>query len=167
MSPQLARTDFYLAVLNEPAEVHAQREAAAGPLAADLHQALVQLAERVQAQTPCTPGEIDRLNRLFSAANALQLQLVPAGESDDPGGGGPLGRASLRAIMRGEGGARVYLEAIISLLEALERGPLELSRCEECAAWYIPYNRAAVTRFCSPRCRNRSNYRARRLAATH
>lgn len=166
MSPQLARADFFLQVLNEPAETHDQRLELHGPLAADLREALFRLAERVRTQTSCTPEEISQLNHLFDACNALQLRLVPQGEDGDPlpAGAGPLARAGLRAYIRGEGGARVYLEAIISLLEALERGPLELNRCEECGAWYVPYSRAAVTRFCSTRCRNRFNYRARRQA---
>lgn len=168
MCPQLARQDFFLAVLNEPAEMHAHRTATGGPLAAELHQALLQLAERVRTKTSCPLGEIDQLNRLFDAANALQLRLVPVGDEIDPvSAPGPLGKAALRAVIRGSQGHRVYLEAVISLLEALERGPMELSRCEECSAWYTPYNRAAVTRFCSARCRNRSNYRTRRQAANH
>lgn len=166
MSPQLARPDFFLRVLNEPMETHARRVETCDPLAAKLHAAFVQLAERVRTKTACTPGEIQQLNHLFDACSALQLRLVPQGEEEDPAPatGGPLARAALRAHIRGDGTARVYLEAIISLLEALERSPLELNRCEECGAWYIPYNRAAVTRFCSTRCRNRHNYRVRRQA---
>lgn len=164
MSPQLARSDFYLAVLNEPADLHAHRMAAGGPLAADLYLALLHLAERVRSRTACTPADIERLNRLFDVANGLQLQVVQSGDEFDPAGPGPLGRATLRAVIRGDQCHRVYLEAIISLLEAAERGSLELNRCEECHNWYIPYSRAAITRFCSSRCRSRHNYRMRREA---
>jgi hypothetical protein len=160
VSPQLARSDFFLAVLNEPAESHSRRFQES-PLARELYEALLQLAERVRTQSPCSPEEIDHLNHLFDKANAIQLQIVPTGSELDPVSAGPLGRASLRAFIRGHQGDRVYLEAIIGLLEALERGSLALSRCEECSAWYIPYSRAAITRFCSSRCRNRSHYRRR------
>lgn len=44
------------------------------------------------------------------------------------------------------------MESLISLLEAMERGPLDLQRCIQCNNWFIPYQRAQVTKFCSSTC---------------
>jgi hypothetical protein len=168
MCPLLARPEYFLRVLNEPAEVHAQRVEAAGPLAADMWAMLQRLAEHVRDGSALSELEVAQLNRLFEAYSAVQLRLVLEDGDDGPATGGPLSRASLRAVLGNreeDRGKRVYMEALVSLLEAAESGSLALERCQECGAWFIPYSRAAVTRFCSARCRNRHNYKARRAAA--
>ena len=171
MSPRLARRDYFLRVLNEPAAIHRERLATAGPLVGETYRLLCLLAGRVKDGTLCTGEEIAALNRVFEAENAVRLALVVEEDESDPLTGGirqgPLRRAALQARLRGQAGddgQRVYLEAIVSLLEALEAGDLELAVCAECGAWFIPYSRAPVARFCSARCRNHFNYKLRRGA---
>ena len=167
MSPLLARPGYVLRVLNEPPEVHAQRMQVAGPLVGEMVAMLERIAGHVRARTAMSEHEVAQLNRLLEAAGAVKLRVEVEDGDDGPATGGPLARASLRAVLGGEEerGRRVYLEALVSLLEAAESGTLELERCQECTAWFIPYSRAAVTRFCTARCRNRHNYKARRAAA--
>jgi hypothetical protein len=168
MCPRLARKGYYLGVLNEPAAAHLQRIAGADALTGEMYRLLVRLAERVRDNTVCTPAEMQVLNLILDRCSLVKLHMVP-GEDDmiqRPAGDGPLRRATLQATIGGgpeaSQGRRVYCEALVSLLEALEDGPVELCTCEECGAWYEPYSRAAVTRFCTPRCRNRYNYKARK-----
>lgn len=171
MSPKLAREHYFLRVLNEPASAHTERLAAAQPLAAEMHGLLGMLAQSVLSKTPCTSEQIAALNRVFEQDNTISLSVVVEDDDSDPRAGGAHGqmaRTSLRARIRGQNGAegqRVYLEAIISLLEALEEGDLDLAVCAECGAWFVPYSRAPVVKFCSGRCRNRFNYKARQSQA--
>ncbi len=169
MSPRLARSSYFLAVLNEPAFVHTERVQANGVIAAEMYQLLLMLAERVREKTVCTPEEIRRINDVFQQYSAIRLRVVPQEGAPDvlwsEAQRGPLARAAVHALIESQEsdrGRRVYFEALVSLLEALEDGPLELGTCRECGSWFIPYNRAPVTKFCSSRCRNRYNYKIRR-----
>lgn len=169
MSPRLARRGYFLGVLNEPDSIHSERIAADGPLAGEMYRLLVMLAQRLRDKTPCSQEELDRLNCAFDQYSAVRLKVVPQADDDEPiftaGRRGPLERATLQAVLGAAGagrGRRVYFEAIVSLLETLEEGTADLGTCVECAAWFLPYSRAPVTKFCSARCRNRHNYKVRR-----
>lgn len=167
MCPRLARPKFFLGVLNEPAFVHKQRIEAADALTGEMYRLLVRLAENVRDGSACTPAEIQVLNLIFERCSMVKLKITP--QEDDPlyktGSANLLRRHRMRAVIGEQDGAqgrRIYFEALVSLLEAIEEGPLELSTCAECGAWFEPYSRAAVTKFCSTRCRNRHNYKLRK-----
>jgi hypothetical protein len=174
LSPRLARKEYFLSVLNEPESVHAQWIATHGPLAREMYDLLTNLAEHVRDNTTCSSQELARLNDVFDSYSPVRLHVDTPDQSDEPlwtqASRSPLGGATVRAVLGSHPsqppGNRVYFEALVSLLEALEEGPLELGRCAECQTWFVPYSRAPVTKFCSARCRNRANYRARRGTAS-
>lgn len=168
MCPRLGRKGYFLEVLNEPAFIHSQRIAAGDALTAEMYRLLTRLVENVRDGTACTPAELQVLNLIFDRCSMVKLKLVP-GEEDSlyrTGSANLLRRHRVRAVIGEQEGAhperRIYFEALVSLLEALEDGPLELCTCAECGAWFEPYSRAPVNKFCSTRCRNRHNYKLRK-----
>ncbi|WP_400161992.1 hypothetical protein ACAF76_016685 [Brevibacillus sp. TJ4] len=166
MSPRLARQDYFLRVLNEPDATHAYWIEQGGALAENMHRLLLRMAASIRDKMPVSEQDIHDLNQIFHEYRAVRLTLSVAGEE---GGSFPLSfrfdsqRLALNASLEDENqGKRVYMEALISLFERLEAAPFELRMCIECAGWYIPYNRAQVSKFCSAKCRNQFNYRARK-----
>lgn len=167
MCPRLARERFFLEVLNEPPFVHKQRLESGDALTGEMFRALMRLAEHVKDGTASTPAEIQVMNLIFDRCSMVKLKIVPI--EDDPayksGSANVLRKHRVRALIGDQDGApgrRIYFEALVSLLEALEEGPLELFTCAECGAWFEPYSRAPVAKFCSTRCRNRHNYKLRK-----
>jgi hypothetical protein len=167
MCPRLARERFFLGVLNEPTFVHKQRVESADALTGEMHRLLTRLAEHVRDGTSCTPAEIQVLNLIFDRCSMVKLKIVAT--DDDPlytaGSANLLRKHRVRAVIgeqEGAQGRRIYFEALVSLLEALEDGALELCTCVECGNWFEPYSRAPVNKFCSTRCRNRHNYKLRK-----
>ncbi|HYF92992.1 MAG TPA: hypothetical protein VD969_12195 [Symbiobacteriaceae bacterium] len=169
MCPRLARKGFFLEVLNEPAFFHKQRIESGDALTGEMYRLLTRLAENVREGTACTPAELQVLNLILDRCSMVKLKIVPG--EDDPlykaGSANLLRRHKVRAVIGeqhqdGAEGRRIYFEALVSLLEALEDGPLELCKCIECGAWFEPYSRAPVNKFCSTRCRNRHNYKLRK-----
>ena len=167
MCPRLARKGFFLEVLNEPGFVHKQRIDAGDSLAAEMFRLLTRLAEHVRDGTACTPAELQVLNLVFDRCSMVKLKIVPG--EDDPlyreGSANLLRKHKVRAVIGEQEsavGRRIYFEGLVSLLERLEDGPLELYTCAECGAWFEPYSRAPVNKFCSTRCRNRHNYKLRK-----
>ena len=159
MSPRLARRDFFLQVLNAPAARHLRWGESGGQPATDMYAQLLRLAEAVRDGLPATPVQVAQLNQIFEQYSAVRIRVnleeVP-------------GHTRLEAVLgnpQEEDGRRIYFEALVSLLEALEEGDLHLANCETCQGWFIPYNRAAVARFCSARCRSRHHYQERRKEA--
>lgn len=159
MSPRLARRDFFLQVLNAPAARHLRWGETGGQPATGMYDQLLHLAESVRDGRPATPAQVAELNRTFELYSAVRIRVnleeVP-------------GHTRLEAVLgnpQEEDGRRIYFEALVSLLEALEEGDLSLANCEACKGWFIPYSRAAVTRFCSARCRSRHHYQERRKEA--
>jgi len=171
MSPSLSREHYFLTMLNQLSG----HVVDAGSLEFELREVLVELATSVSEQTEWSGELLTRINDLFVRYPAVRLQislrpsLVADGVSMDNGTAEPppVGSGSRlllhTAFVDGpERLRRMYMEALISLLEAVEQKPLDLKNCTECAHWYIPYPRAKITRFCSAKCRNHYHYRMRK-----
>jgi hypothetical protein len=166
MSPKLARSNYFLRVLNESEATHNHWFQNSEPIAKRMYQLLIRLAEQIRDKVPITEQEIQDVNQIFHEYRAVRLQLsVEDKEKGDQYQ--PVHDYSQKIMFQAEiedpdQGKRVYLEALISLFERLEDDSLKLRMCMECGSWYIPYNRAHVTKFCSSKCRNRFNYSARK-----
>ncbi len=168
----LARSLYFLRVLNE--EDPAQTRWDDGQDVETLRQLLLQLAAHLRDNTRVP----DPLHRRVSDALTEYGQVVFHVDFPEPGAGpfrfrpaggagGFMKHAELRGFITARSAhprATVYLEAIVSLLEACEAGPLYLRTCWNCGAWYVPYSRAKTHKFCSPRCRTRFHYRVQKGA---
>ncbi len=155
MCPKLSRPHYFLTVLNLGGDAERDREG----LERQLYEVLLELAEAVRVGNEIGEETAGRVNGVFREYRAVQLRLDVI-----PGTAGA--RAGLRLGAEFADGQddckRMYMEAIVSLLEALEKGDLELRHCEQCGQWFIPYSRAGVAKFCGTRCRNRYHYEQRR-----
>lgn len=163
MSPILARPQYFVHVLNQP---HERRQFVEGSLERELYDLLHGLAEAVRSRCDISAGMVERINEVFQHYQALRLKLTVLDPSDSlfrQGSGGKKydGQQLLlhtEFVDDADNVRRMYMEALLSLLEAMEQERAELQQCNHCRNWYIPYQRAQVTKFCSAKCRNRSNY---------
>lgn len=165
MSPTLSRENYFLTVINQIKEHTVE----AGSLEEELQQLLLDLARLVQANQSFSEAVLERINSSFERYPAVHLKIksIPQEEPaipepDSTKKSAPGVRPSLLLYTQFVDGPdqlrRMYMEALISLLEALERKPIDLQTCTQCGSWFIPYERASVTRFCSTKCRNRYHY---------
>lgn len=163
MCPVLARPGFFLEALNSLRS----HKAAAGSMEHELQALLLQLARSVQHRQPIDRHLLARVNDAFGKYQSVRLIL----KAPDPVVHGENGARSnesqllqLQAEFADPPGdlRRIYMEGIVSLLEAMETGRLRLQNCELCGNWLIPYERAQVSKFCSTRCRNRHHYLVRK-----
>ena len=150
MCPTLSRPDYFLNVINTLHEF----EAAPGSLEERQQSLLLDLARSVEGGTGLTDALLQRVNELFEQYSAIRLQarFVPGHEGK---------RGVLLQAVFADGRdepKRIYMEAMISMLETMERRLLELQTCIQCDNWFIPYERAGVAKFCSTKCRNRYHY---------
>ncbi|MBW7476442.1 hypothetical protein K0T92_17045 [Paenibacillus oenotherae] len=163
MSPILARPQYFLHVLNRS---HGQPPYPQGSLEHELHDLLFRLAESVRVKQQIDESTVERINAAFEQYQALRLKLTLRNPSDSlfkQGNGGRQydGQQLLlhTEFVDGQDNVRrMYMEAMLSLLEAMEQGGIELQNCVHCRDWFIPYQRAQVAKFCSAKCRNRANY---------
>jgi hypothetical protein len=170
MSPSLSREHYFLTVLNQLAG----HDVVAGSLEHELREVLLELAATVSEQREWSGELLTRINDLFVRYPAVRLQisLRPALVADAVSMDSTTTESSAAfdsrlllhtAFVDGPDRLRrMYMEALISLLEAVEQKPLDLKNCTECNHWYMPYARAKVTRFCSAKCRNHYHYRMRK-----
>lgn len=135
-------------------------------LEGQMYGVLLELAHIVSRGEVIELELAERINVLFQRYRAINLRLElvqpaikPKTEETQREAGIVLSAVFADAE---EQRKRMYMEAIISLLEAIEAGDLELQRCELCGHWFIPYSRAGVTKFCGTKCRNRYHYLQRR-----
>lgn len=163
MSPSLSRENFFLTIINQFDE-HGVKP---GSLEYTLQQLILDIAETVRSKSSLHSDLICRINRVFQEYQAVQLKVGLASQVDLA----PMSSSYRHStdeeqqivlytefIDEPHQWKRLYMEALISLLEAIEKNRLELQRCIQCEAWFIPYQRAQVTKFCSSKCRNRYNY---------
>jgi len=153
MSPTLSRENYFLTVINS---LH-EHQVKPGSLEHEQQNLILDLAQSVRLKQEITAGMLQRLNRLFERYQAVRLNVSLVSRTD-------LCSDEQRVLLRAEfiDGPdqlkRMYMEAIISLLEAMEGRRLDLQTCAHCERWFIPYQRAQVTRFCNAKCRNRHHY---------
>lgn len=166
MCPILSRENYFLTVINEISQHYVQK----GSIEYELQALLLLVAESVRDKKGLNDAMIEKINELFQQYQAVRLKvsIVPKlanlfGSDDSKG------RSSEQILLHTEFVdspdllKRKYMEAIISLLEALERNAqLDLQSCIHCGHWFIPYQRAKVARFCSSNCRNRYHYEQRK-----
>ncbi|MCM3337685.1 hypothetical protein M3650_03270 [Paenibacillus sp. MER TA 81-3] len=165
MSPVLSRPNFFLSVLNQMKEHDNQMET--GSLEQELQSLLLLLAKSVQAKQALTADSVQRINTAFQHYHAIRLKLsiatpanmpVPASSNLSNKDSAPPFLLHTEFVDPPNQLKRIYMEAILSLLEAMEKEQLELQHCIQCHSWFIPYQRAKVNKFCSAKCRNRYNY---------
>ncbi|UHA73619.1 hypothetical protein [Paenibacillus sp. 481] len=164
MSPVLSRPDYYLVVLNQMNQE--ELTCAQGSLEWELRELLCLLAHSVQTKQTLHADMVQRINHAFQTYHAVQLKLrvnVPEHvhqETTSNKAGTPRQRLCLHTefVDPPDKLRRVYMEAMISLLEAMEQEPFELQTCAQCQHWFIPYQRAQVAKFCQEKCRNRYHY---------
>lgn len=144
MSPQLARENFFVFVLNQ-----IKNETVKSKEEAQLQQLLLEIGEELLQAGTINELLIEKTNQTLQKRHYFDLHAqFHAGELIVTSQFSP----SLSKFDRN------YIEAIVSVLEALEQGPIEIKRCEQCSEWFLPYKRAKVSKFCSKKCRNRANY---------
>lgn len=150
LSPSLSRENYFLTVINQ-FEQHLDMN---GSLEHKLQELILDIVHAVQNKQGLNTMMIQRINHMFSEYQAVRLKVGLVSEVED--------RQQIllhtEFIDEPHQLRRMYMEALISLLEAMEKHQLELQRCIECNNWFIPYQRAQVTKFCSSKCRNRYNY---------
>ncbi|WP_195575132.1 hypothetical protein [Paenibacillus sp. 1001270B_150601_E10] len=164
MSPSLSRENFFLTMINQ----FEHHDVKSGSLEQKLQQLILDIAYAVQQKLGLSTDIIQRVNQVFHEYQAVQLRIGIAhkGSLTQPD---ELFDASTREdqqqimlytefIDEPDQLRRLYMEALISLLEAMEKNRLELQQCIQCKDWFIPYQRAQITRFCSSKCRNRYHY---------
>lgn len=165
MSPTLSRENYFLTVINQLNTHHVKK----GSLEQELQGLLLELADSVRLKRGLNAAMLERMNGLFERYQAVRLKVSlvaasrwAAGDDGRRDEGGQEWQQPLVLHTEFADGPnelkRMYMEAVISLLEAMEKKPLELATCIQCGGWYIPYQRAQVTKFCGTRCRNRFNY---------
>lgn len=164
MSPSLSRENFFLTVINQ----FQHHQVKFGSLEQKLQELILDIAQAVQNKLGLNTEIIERINYMFKQYQAIRLKV---------GLGSKTNFSSFNASDNGRAQAeqqqillytefidepdqlrRIYMESLISLLEAMEKNCLNLQRCIQCTNWFIPYQRAQITKFCSSKCRNRYNY---------
>jgi len=133
-----------------------------------LQELIVDIAQAVQNKRDLDDMMIHRINSVFEAYQSIQLRVGLVSDKDMSSvDDADLERTQAvpqqillytEFIDETQQLRRIYIEALISLLEAMEKNSLDLQRCVQCNDWFIPYQRAQVTKFCSTKCRNRYNY---------
>ncbi|WP_148302580.1 hypothetical protein [Caldalkalibacillus mannanilyticus] len=131
----------------------------------ELQDLILDIAHSIRDKMPIRAEIIHRANLLFKEYNPLHLKVGMISEDNDVGSvdkqrEGFENQLLLHTEFIDEPHylKRVYMEGLISIFEALEKGDLELQQCILCDNWFIPYKRAQVAKFCSSKCRNRYNY---------
>lgn len=169
MCPTLSRGNYFLEVINALDRHYVET----GSLEEQLQQLLLELAGTVRDRRKLDGALIQRINSSFEAYQAVRLEvrlvsspegsLLDASDSQQEDASDEQ-RIFLHTVYIDgpDELRRMYMESIISLLEAMEKGRVELQNCIQCKGWFIPYQRAQVTRFCSPKCRNRYHYMTRK-----
>lgn len=161
MSPVLSREGYFLTILNGiPTHV-----LNIGSLEHRMQQMLLELAGVVRTEQVITPELLERLNALFGEYQTVRLRVcISVGSGTEPYPEAGEKRREQRISLQGEfidppgDWKRMYMEALISLLEAMEKGPVLLNTCLQCGSWYLAYPRAGSAKFCSASCRNRHHY---------
>lgn len=162
MCPTLSRENYFLTVINE-AKRH---EMQSGGLEQEMREVLLTLAESVRSNQVISRNLLHRVNQIFEAYQAIRLKVSLVSKMEDLFVEEHKTERAQRQIVlhtefvdKPDQLKRRYMEAIISLLEAIERNPsLNLLTCIHCGDWYIPYPRAKAAKFCSSNCRNRHHY---------
>ncbi len=164
MSPTLSRENYFLDVINQLDQHHVGR----GSLEQELQELLLDLVESVRVKKEISALILQRINGLFERYPAVRLKVRTVSGMGKSPVDEPMmeqekeQRQQILLHTEFVDGAdelkRMYMESIISLLEALEKKPLHLQKCIQCDRWFIPYQRAQVAKFCSSKCRNRFNY---------
>lgn len=166
MCPTLSRENYFLTVINEISQHHVQK----GSIEYELQALLLLVAESVRDKKGLNEATIAKINELFEQYQAVRLKvsIVPKlanlfGSDDSQESSSEQILLHTEFVDSPDLLKRKYMEAIISLLEALERNAqLDLQTCIHCGHWFIPYQRAKVARFCSSNCRNRYHYAQRK-----
>lgn len=159
MSPVLSRPNYFLTVLNQIPYLSHSIEA--GSLEYELQDVLLCIAQVVQAKQNITEELGHRINQSFQNYQAVRLRLSISSTSMKLE---PSVRIESEFVDPPDRLRRMYMEAILSLLEAMERETLELQTCMQCGHWFIPYQRAQVTKFCTSKCRNRHHYELKKIS---
>ncbi|NGP43831.1 hypothetical protein G4V62_02270 [Bacillaceae bacterium SIJ1] len=157
MSPTLSRKKYFLTVMNE---LHCHK-VEHGSIEQELQFLLLALAGAVRDKQPLEDDLVRRINIVFAQYQAIRLKVSMPNENVSKDSRPTLLHAEF--VDGAESLKRMYMEAIISLLEAMEGSSLQLQMCTQCQHWFIPYQRAQVTKFCSAKCRNRYHYLQRKL----
>lgn len=169
MSPTLSRENYFLTVINKLNEHHVER----GSLEQELQELLLDLAESVQAKIEISVVMVQRINSLFERYQAVRLKVSIVPRIENLSVDMPINERKKEEQQQilfhtefvddPDELKRMYMESIISLLEAMEKKQLDLQKCIQCDSWFIPYQRAQVTKFCNFKCRNRFNYLLRNM----
>ncbi|UNK16031.1 hypothetical protein MNQ98_15930 [Paenibacillus sp. N3/727] len=164
MSPSLSRENFFITVINQ----FEHHQVKFGSLEQKLQELILDIAQAVQNKLGLNTGIIQRINCVFKEYQAIQLKVGIVSKMDssplDESENGRTQEEQQQILLCTEfidephQLRRIYMESLISLLEAMEKNRLELQRCTQCNNWFIPYQRAQITKFCSSKCRNRYNY---------
>ncbi len=165
MSPSLSRENYFLMIINQ----FDQHKVAAGSLEYEMQQLINEIAENVRAKSSLDKRLLHRINDLFTKYQAIRLKVSVIDSFDNQQDQESDKQKLTQKILlhteytkESNHLKQSYMEALISLLEAIEKGYLELQRCMQCNNWYIPYQRAQITKFCGTNCRNRFNYLERK-----
>lgn len=166
MCPILSRENYFLTVINEAN----QHEVKRGSLEQEMREVLLELAESVRSNEAISDNLLHRVNHIFDQYQAVRLKVSLVSKIEDLFfDEDKVERTSQQILLHTEFVdepdqlKRKYMEAIISLLEAIEKNTLNLQTCIHCGDWYIPYQRAKVAKFCSSNCRNRHHYIHRKI----
>jgi hypothetical protein len=144
MSPQLAKENFFVLILNQIKNEEAQTKEET-----QLQELLLEIGGALLQEGTINELLIKKINQALQQRHYFDLCVqFNTGELVVTSQFSP----SLSRFDRN------YIEAIVSVVEALEKGPIEIKRCEQCNEWFLPYKRAKVSKFCSKKCRNRANY---------
>lgn len=171
MKARLARPLYFLRVLNE--EDPAETRWGEGDAVERLRQLLFRLAAHLRDGTPVNNADQRLISELISGNAQFEFMAdfhdPAAGPIRSGGGeGGLLKHTELHAWVTPKSGQSsrlgVYLEAVLSLLEACEEGGVRLRTCLNCGNWFVPYSRTRTPKFCSPKCRTLFHYRANKGA---
>jgi hypothetical protein len=130
------------------------------------------LAQSVRSKQDISSEMVHSINNVFQQYQAVRLKLGIVPRTDNlstpqPSAEGK--REKQQLLLHAEFAdapdqlKRIYMEAIVSLLETMETEQLVLQNCIQCDSWFIPYQRAQVTKFYSSKCRNRYNYVHRKI----
>lgn len=169
MSPTLSRENYFITVINKLNKHQVER----GSLEQELQELLLDLAESVQFKKEISVVMVKRINSLFERYQAVRLKVSIVPRIENLSIDMPINERKKEEqqqillhtefVDETDKMKRMYMESIISLLEAMEKKQLDLQKCVQCDSWFIPYQRAQVTKFCSSKCRNRFNYLLRNI----
>ncbi|GKU80102.1 hypothetical protein [Paenibacillus sp. L3-i20] len=169
MSPTLSRENYFLTVINDLKNHHVEK----GSMEHDMQELLLDLAETVKNKNPINQSLLLAINMLFERYQAVRLKvsIIPTLVKSPIYGSNDERNDEVQQqilfhtefIDAADQLKRMYMESIISLLETMEKKGLDLQKCIQCDSWFIPYQRAQITKFCSSKCRNRYNYVLRNI----